>query len=145
NTKSGNYCVSSFVISEFLEFHFRYAKEESERNRARRDQCRPSDATRQASGAHARPALSAGLVCGYYPLRPGVDSLREEPVMGRLLVFTCFFCAGIESRSAGPTKVVSIEGVTEYKFENGARALLFPEASRPTITINMTVLVGSRH
>ena len=65
--------------------------------------------------------------------------------MGRLLVFTCFFCAGIESRAASPAKVVSIEGVTEYQFDNGARALLFPEASRPTITINMTVLVGSRH
>ena len=65
--------------------------------------------------------------------------------MGRFLVFTCFFCAGIESRAASPAKVVSIEGVTEYQFDNGARALLFAEASRPTITINMTVLVGSRH
>ena len=27
----------------------------------------------------------------------------------------------------------------------GARVLLFPEASKPTITVNMTVLVGSRH
>src|SRR5215208_6484033 len=65
--------------------------------------------------------------------------------MRRLLVLTCFLCAGIEARAASPTRVVSIEGVTEYKFDNGARALLFPEASRPTITINMTVLVGSRH
>jgi zinc protease len=48
--------------------------------------------------------------------------------------------------SAGPTvKVASIEGVTEYKLGNGARVLLFPEASRPTVTVNMTVLVGSRH
>lgn len=38
-----------------------------------------------------------------------------------------------------------IEGVTEYRFGNGARALLFPDASQPTITVNMTVLVGSRH
>ncbi|MBS0263136.1 MAG: insulinase family protein [Planctomycetes bacterium] len=44
-----------------------------------------------------------------------------------------------------PTKVVSVEGVTEYRFANGARVLLFPEESRPTITVNMTVLVGSRH
>src|SRR5215211_9483734 len=65
--------------------------------------------------------------------------------MRRLLVLTCFLCAGIEARAASPTRVVSIEGVTEYKFDNGARALLYPEASRPTITINMTVLVGSRH
>jgi len=44
-----------------------------------------------------------------------------------------------------PVKVISIEGVTEYRLANGARVLLFPEASRPTVTVNMTVLVGSRY
>ena len=42
-------------------------------------------------------------------------------------------------------KVATVEGVTEYRFSNGARVLLFPDDSRPTITVNMTVLVGSRH
>src|SRR5690242_9629222 len=44
-----------------------------------------------------------------------------------------------------PLKVATVEGVTEYRLANGARVLLFPEASRPTVTVNMTVLVGSRH
>ncbi len=44
-----------------------------------------------------------------------------------------------------PQKVATVEGVSEYRFNNGARLLLFPDSSRPTITINMTVLVGSRH
>ncbi|MEZ6093611.1 MAG: insulinase family protein [Pirellulaceae bacterium] len=44
-----------------------------------------------------------------------------------------------------PEKVATVEGVTEYRFSNGARVLLFPDASTPTITVNMTVLVGSRH
>jgi zinc protease len=44
-----------------------------------------------------------------------------------------------------PQKITTVEGVTEYRLANGARVLLFPEASRPTITVNMTVLVGSRH
>ncbi len=44
-----------------------------------------------------------------------------------------------------PEKVATVEGVTEYQFDNGARVLLFPDASRPTVTVNMTVLVGSRH
>ena len=44
-----------------------------------------------------------------------------------------------------PVKVASVEGVTEYRFANGARVVLFPEASSSTITVNMTVLVGSRH
>ena len=45
----------------------------------------------------------------------------------------------------GPQKVATVEGVTEYRLANGARVLLYPEPSRPTITVNMTVLVGSRH
>jgi zinc protease len=45
----------------------------------------------------------------------------------------------------GPQKVATVEGVTEYRLGNGARVLLFPEASRPTVTVNLTVLVGSRH
>jgi zinc protease len=64
--------------------------------------------------------------------------------MRRLLAFAWIFVSGF-SVMAEPVKVASIEGVTEYKLANGARILLFPEASRPTVTVNMTVLVGSRH
>jgi zinc protease len=52
---------------------------------------------------------------------------------------------GAHTAMAEPVKVTSIEGVTEYRLTNGARVLLFPESSRPTVTVNMTVLVGSRH
>jgi zinc protease len=51
----------------------------------------------------------------------------------------------VSSRAEDPQKVATVEGVTEYRLANGARVLLFPEQSRPTITVNMTVLVGSRH
>lgn len=44
-----------------------------------------------------------------------------------------------------PEKVASVEGVNEYRYSNGARVLLFADESRPTISVNMTVLVGSRH
>ena len=47
--------------------------------------------------------------------------------------------------SGSPEKVTTVEGITEYRFDNGARLLLFPDPSRPTISVNMTVLVGSRH
>ena len=46
---------------------------------------------------------------------------------------------------AGLTKVTSVEGITEYRLANGLRALLFPDPSKPTITVNITYLVGSRH
>ncbi len=59
----------------------------------------------------------------------------------------CFLLLGSTAtlRAQAPRKVASVEGVNEYQFDNGARLLLFADASRPTITVNMTVLVGSRH
>jgi len=40
-------------------------------------------------------------------------------------------------------KVTTVEGITEYRLDNGLRVLLFPDPSKPTITVNVTVLVGS--
>ena len=42
-------------------------------------------------------------------------------------------------------RMTSVEGITEYRLENGLRILLFPDNSKPTITVNMTYLVGSLH
>ena len=47
--------------------------------------------------------------------------------------------------AGAPVKVASVEGIAEYRFDNGARILLYPDASSPRVTVNMTVLVGSRH
>jgi zinc protease len=43
--------------------------------------------------------------------------------------------------SAGP----SVEGIIEYRLDNGLRVLLFPDATKPTVTVNITYMVGSRH
>jgi zinc protease len=59
------------------------------------------------------------------------------------LFLVLFFVSAV--RADEPQKIASVEGVTEYRLANGARVLLFPEASRPTIMVNLTVLVGSRH
>ena len=45
----------------------------------------------------------------------------------------------------GVKKIASVEGITEYSFPNGLRALVFPDASNPKVTVNVTYLVGSRH
>jgi zinc protease len=42
-------------------------------------------------------------------------------------------------------KVRSVEGITEYKLDNGLQVLLFPDPTQSTVTINITYLVGSRH
>ena len=46
---------------------------------------------------------------------------------------------------AGVVKGSSVEGITEYRLPNGLKVLLFPDASKPTVTVNVTYLVGSRH
>lgn len=46
---------------------------------------------------------------------------------------------------AGVKKGATVEGITEYNLDNGLRVLIFPDASKPTATINITYLVGSRH
>src|SRR5256714_12151330 len=44
-----------------------------------------------------------------------------------------------------PAPVTSVEGITEFHLANGLQVLLFPDASKATVTVNMTALVGSRH
>lgn len=45
----------------------------------------------------------------------------------------------------GIMKVTEIEGISEYRLDNGVRVLLFPDPSKEVVTVNMTVFVGSRH
>ncbi|PRC91781.1 M16 family metallopeptidase [Solimicrobium silvestre] len=45
----------------------------------------------------------------------------------------------------GITQVATVEGITEYRLANGLKVLLMPDASKPTVTVNITYLVGSRH
>jgi zinc protease len=44
-----------------------------------------------------------------------------------------------------PIKLTTVEGITEYRLQNGLRVLLFPDPSKQTITVNVTYLVGSKH
>jgi zinc protease len=41
--------------------------------------------------------------------------------------------------------VATVEGVTEYRLPNGLRVLTVPDPSIDTVTVHLTVLVGSRH
>ena len=55
--------------------------------------------------------------------------------------------APLEAQQSGADlePVASVEGITEYRLENGLRVLLFPDPSKPQITVNITYIVGSRH
>jgi zinc protease len=41
--------------------------------------------------------------------------------------------------------VTSVEGITEYRLQNGLHVLLFPDLTKQTTTVNITYLVGSLH
>ena len=59
-------------------------------------------------------------------------------------VVACGIAVNIAA-AAEPKKIVTVEGLTEYQLSNGLRVVIFPEPSQAKITVNMTVLVGSRH
>ncbi len=61
-----------------------------------------------------------------------------------LTLALCAFTPLLTAQKA-PEKITSVEGITEYKLENGLKVLLFPDNSVPNITVNVTYKVGSRH
>ena len=62
-----------------------------------------------------------------------------------LTALTALVFGRTAAHADGPKKVASVEGITEYRLDNGLRVLLFPDQTRPKVTVNLTVLVGSRH
>jgi zinc protease len=66
-------------------------------------------------------------------------------IRSRWLAAALVAAAALPALAAEPKKVATVEGITEYRLDNGLRVLLFPEPSRPKVTVNLTVLVGSRH
>jgi zinc protease len=62
-----------------------------------------------------------------------------------LLVVLMCESAQAQKLPDGVTKGDSVEGMTEYRLNNGLRVVLIPDASQPKVTVNMTVFCGSRH
>ena len=64
---------------------------------------------------------------------------------------TALICSLVLTSSAfaklpkGVEKITSVEGITEYQFDNGLQVLMFPDISQETITVNITYHVGSKH
>ena len=57
-----------------------------------------------------------------------------------------FVAAGVHAAlPPGVTQGPTVEGITEYRLANGLTVLLFPDASKPTTTVNVTYHVGSAH
>lgn len=69
-------------------------------------------------------------------------------VRHRNMRLTVFFLIGSvlfsQTLPQGVERKATVAGITEYDYPNGLRVLLFPDASSPKVTVNMTYLVGSR-
>ncbi|GGZ69597.1 peptidase M16 [Lysobacter xinjiangensis] len=61
------------------------------------------------------------------------------------LVLSPAFAADTPALPKGMSAGPCIEGICEYRLANGLRVLLFPDASKPTVTTNITYGVGSVH
>jgi zinc protease len=69
---------------------------------------------------------------------------RRLSIYSSVLLTLALTCAA-QSLPNGVKKVASVEGITEYQLPDGLKVLLFPDPSKPKVTVNMTYLVGSRH
>jgi hypothetical protein len=85
------------------------------------------------------PGMNA-ITCSYTcPLLPGIRSVRMLAASVLLMAV-----AGVDfaAEVPAPKKLATVEGITEYQFENGLHVLLFPDNSQSKVTVNLTVLVG---
>lgn len=71
-----------------------------------------------------------------------IAALRLRHLAGAALLSTSLAAYALP---AGLAQGPSVEGVTQYTLDNGLRLVLAPDDSKPTTTVNMTYLVGSRH
>jgi len=76
------------------------------------------------------------------PLRPGWSMVVL--VTALLLTSAPGLAAHSDPLPVGVAKVRTIEGVEEYRLANGLKVLLYPDRTKPTVTVNVTYKVGSR-
>jgi zinc protease len=70
-------------------------------------------------------------------------------MLNKLLFLFCallsYGTSNAQSLPADVSKLSKVEGITEYRLPNGLAVLLFPDDTKPLITVNMTYRVGSKH
>lgn len=76
----------------------------------------------------------------------GWKEMRLKRLAAIVAVFLAVTIAALaQTLPNGVQKVTTIEGVSEYAFPNGLHVLLFPDNSKPKITVNVVYMVGSRN
>jgi len=75
--------------------------------------------------------LAAAPVLAQAPAAPASSAIKLAPA------------ARAKAGTLAP--VASVEGINEYRLPNGLRVVLFPDPTKPTVTVNVTYFVGSKH
>ena len=76
---------------------------------------------------------------------------RSRPSFRSFLALPTFLALVLATPAAraeappGAKKIATVEGISEYRLDNGLRILLFPDNSSSKLTVNCTIFVGSRH
>src|SRR5688572_33004032 len=63
----------------------------------------------------------------------------------RFFFTALLLCAAQVVVAQAPQKVVSVEGINEYRLANGLRVLTLPDPGVDTVTVHIDYRVGSRH
>lgn len=74
--------------------------------------------------------------------------ITKRPILAFTLSLALLAPAALAAPPALPKGVTagpSIEGISEYTLGNGLKVLLFPDPTKPTVTVNLTYQVGSVH
>src|SRR5215471_5616129 len=92
-------------------------------------------------------ATTAGQLCSKKsPFTKGtIMRMRQLSCLVLVVVLVLGRVPAMSDADQAPQKIVTVEGITEYRLDNGLRVLLFPDHSKPRLTVNLTVFVGSRH
>lgn len=89
---------------------------------------------------HARPAGARETA-----RRPLAAFLACALVLSFFAASAAATAAATDALPKGLTKIGTVEGIHEYRLDNGMKVLLFPDKSKDTTTVNVTYFVGSRH
>src|SRR5271163_2253342 len=73
---------------------------------------------------------------------PSMHGISDSLIFMRSFAATLVVFSGL---GFAQTKLTSVEGITQYRLDNGMDVLLFADKSKPTVTVNVTYMVGSRH
>src|SRR5580693_6924972 len=104
----------------------------------------PAPISRDGAPHHRKRTLHAAAAILLIIQEPTMHFPRSLVLLSAVAL-TPLLCPAQSTLPEGVTKVTSVEGISEYRLNNGLRVLIFPDPSKPTITVNITYLVGSRY